>query len=488
MASVTSTVRSQRGRPRARAPLYRRLFDELAALIDADALRPGDRLPSVRLFARQKRVSLATVLRVYQLLEDRGYVEVRPQSGHFVSASRLSSAPAPTLGRVSRGREELRVADMICGMLEHVSDPGLAPFGLATIAPEHYPSRRLGRILARVTRDVGSSVMTYGPARGHEALRHELLRRGLATGLALEPNELIVTNGCTEAVHLALRAVTTAGDTVLMESPTSYGFLQAAESLGLRVAGVPTDPESGVSPEHLEEAIRRIRPRAFVSTPTFQNPLGFTVPDQAKRELVAVAERHQVPIIEDTIHSELHFGPVHPAALKNFDASGNVLLCSSFSKSLAPGYRVGWVAAGRHADRILKLKMASSLHTNTLAQLAIAEYTRSGGAEHHMRRLREVLRVQVADYSRAIERAFPPGTRVSRPRGGHLLWIELSRETDGMELSRRARARGIGITPGHLFAPSSAYGHCLRINCGYPLGQKLEAALGTLGELASRTR
>jgi DNA-binding transcriptional MocR family regulator len=480
--SVTRTVRSSKSR--ASAPLYRRLFDELAGLIDGHALRPGDRLPSVRLYARQKRVSLATVLRTYQLLEDRGYLEVRPQSGHFVSASRLPLAPRPTPGRVSRGREDLRVADMIGELLDHVSDPGLAPFGIATVAPEHYPARRLGRILARIAREVGSGGLAYGPARGHEALRHELLRRALAAGLTLTPAELVITNGCTEAINLALRALTTAGDTILIESPTSYGFLEAAESLGLRVAEVPTDPEWGVPPEHLEAAIRRVRPRAFLTIPNFQNPLGFTVPDDSKRELVAVAKRHQLPIIEDDIHSELHFGAVRPTSLKSFDDSGNVLLCSSFSKTLAPGYRVGWVAAGRHADRILKLKLASSLHTNTLAQLAIAEFTRHGGAEHQFRHLRELLRVQVADYSRAVGRHFPPGTRVSRPLGGHLLWIELARETDAMELSRRALARGIGITPGHLFAASSTYAHCFRLNCGYPLTPTLEAALQTLAELA----
>jgi DNA-binding transcriptional MocR family regulator len=481
LTSVTGTVPPK---PRSRTPLYRRLVDELAGLIEARALRPGDRLPSVRLYARQKRVSLATVLRTYQVLEDRGYLEVRPQSGHFVSASRLPLAPRPTPGQVSRGREELRVADMIGELLDHVLDPRLAPFGLATVAPEHYPARRLGRMLARIARDAGPSGMAYGPARGHETLCHELLRRALAAGLTLAPAELVITNGCTEAINLALRALTSAGDTILIESPTSYGFLEVAEALGLRVVELPTDPESGVSPEQLEAAIRRVRPRAFLTIPNFQNPLGFTVPDDIKRELVAVAEQYRLPIIEDDIHSELHFGPLRPAALKSFDSSGNVLLCSSFSKTLAPGYRVGWIAAGRHVDRILKLKLASSLHTNTLAQLAIAEFTSHGGAEHHFRHLRELLRLQVADYSRAIGRLFPAGTRVSRPLGGHLLWIELARETDAMELSRRALARGIGITPGHLFAPSSTYAHCFRFNCGYPLSPKLEAALQTLGELA----
>jgi DNA-binding transcriptional MocR family regulator len=483
MTTVASTVRRGRTRRRDRV-LYQRLADELVGLMETRTLRPGDRLPSVRSYSRQKRVSLATVLRTYQLLEDRGYLEVRPQSGHYVSATGGQLAPSPSVQPPSFTTEHVRVADLAWELLSRVNDKGLAPFGLATAAPEHYPARRLSRLLARVTRESGVAGVVYGSPVGHEALLHQLARRSLAAGLTLRPEELLVSNGCTEAIQLALRALTRPGDVLLVESPSYYGFLETAESLGLRVVEVPTDPETGVSLEHLESAIRRTRPRAFLTNPTFHNPLGFSVPDDRKREQLELLGRYDVAVVEDDIYGDLYFGDARPAPLKAFDRTGDVILCSSFSKTVAPGFRVGWLAAGRHAGRIRKLKVASSIHTNTLAQLTLAEYLSGGGAEHHLRRLRQTFRAQVADYSLAVARLFPEGTRVSRPQGGHLLWIELAPGQDTMELSRRALARRIGIVPGRLFSTGDTYGHCFRLNCGFPLRGGREEALEALAALA----
>jgi DNA-binding transcriptional MocR family regulator len=464
--------------------LYQRLADELALLIEQRALRPGDRLPSVRGYSRQKRVSLATVLRTYQVLEDRGYVEVRPQSGHYVRGA-LPLPPSPSVRRVPPVRAEVKLADLIWELLSHVNDPGLAPFGVATAAPEHYPARRLGRLLARVAREADWTGVAYGHPAGHELLLHQLVRRGVAIGMALSPDELVVTNGCTEAIQLALRALTRPGDAVLVESPGYYGFLELAESLGLVVVEVETDPETGVGLDALEAAIRRTRPRVFLTSPNFQNPLGFEVPVERKRHQVALLARHRVAIVEDDIYADLHFGDVRPLPLKAFDTTGDVVLCSSFSKTIAPGFRVGYLAAGRHAAAIRKLKIASSIHTNTVAQLAIAEFLQGGGAEHHLRRLRATFRSQVADYAHAVARLFPPGTRVSRPRGGHLLWVELAEGSDTLDLSRRALAQRIGIVPGRLFSARGRHANCFRLNCGWALRAPLEAALATLGRLAT---
>jgi DNA-binding transcriptional MocR family regulator len=482
MTTATSTV--SRRRRRGERVLYQRLADELVSLIETRTLRSGDRLPSVRTYSRQKRVSLATVLRAYQLLEDRGYLEVRPQSGHYVSATPASRAPSPSMPRPSFTKEEVRIADLAWELLTRVNDKGMAPFGIATAAPEHYPTHRLSRIMTRVIREAGAAGLVYGSPVGHEALLHQLARRALAAGLTLQPDELIVTNGCTEAIQLALRALTRPGDVILVESPSYYGFPQTAESLDLRVVEVPTDPETGASLEHLDSAIRRTKPRVFLTNPNFQNPLGFAVPDAVKREQVALLARHDVAVVEDDLYGDLYFGETRPASLKAFDTNGNVILCSSFSKTLAPGYRIGWVAAGRHARRIRQLKLASSIHTNTLAQLAVAEYLSGGGAEHHLRRLRQAFRAQVSDYAHAIARLFPQGTRVSRPKGGHLLWIELAPGTDTLALARSALARRIGIVPGRVFSTGDTFGHCFRLNCGFPLRGELEQALETLAGLA----
>jgi DNA-binding transcriptional MocR family regulator len=483
MATATRTVSRPAGEPRRDGVLYQRLADELAGLIERRALRPGDRLPSVRGYSRQKRVSLATVLRTYQVLEDRGYVQVRPQSGHYVRGA-PALPPSPSVQRMSPVREEVRVADLVWELLSRVNDPALAPFGVATVAPELYPARRLGRLVARMSRSADWSGVTYGPPAGNEMLLHQLVRRALSVGVTLAPDELVVTNGCTEAIQLALRALTSPGDAVLVESPGYYGLLEIAESLRLVVVEVETHPETGVCLDALESAIRRTRPRAFLTSPNFQNPLGFEVPVERKREQVALLARHGVAVIEDDLYGDLHFGPVRPQPLKAFDTTGDVVLCSSFSKTIAPGFRVGYVAAGRHAARVQKLKLASSIHTNTVAQLAIAEFLRAGGAEHHLRRLRQRLRAQVADYAHAVARLFPPGTRVSRPRGGHLLWVELVEGSDAHALSRQALAHRIGIVPGRLFSVKGRYTNCFRLNCGWELRGRLESALSTLARLA----
>ncbi|HET8625196.1 MAG TPA: PLP-dependent aminotransferase family protein [Gemmatimonadales bacterium] len=484
MTTVTGTV-SRRGPARRRDQvLYQRLADELAGLIDRRALRPGDRLPSVRGYSRQKRVSLATVLRTYQVLEDRGYVEVRPQSGHYVRGA-PALPPSPSVQRMLPVRAEVKLADLIWELLAHVNDAGLAPFGVATAAPENYPARRLGLLVARAARDADWTGVAYGHPAGHEALLHQLVRRAVVIGVPISPDELVITNGCTEAIQLALRALARPGDAVLMESPGYYGFLELAESLGLVVVEVETDPETGVRLDALEAAVRRTKPRVFLTSPNFQNPLGFEVPVDRKRETVALLARHRVAVVEDDLYADLHFGDTRPLPLKAFDTTGDVVLCSSFSKTIAPGFRVGFVAAGRHAASIRKLKIASSIHTNTVAQLAIAEFLRGGGAEHHLRRLRLKFRTQVSDYAQAVARLFPAGTRVSRPRGGHLLWVELAAGADTLELSRRALAQRIGIVPGRLFSAGGRHANCFRLNCGWPLRGRLEAALATLGRLAA---
>jgi DNA-binding transcriptional MocR family regulator len=483
MATVSRTVRGRRARRS--GPIYRTLVDEIAGLIERGALRPGDRLPSVRSYARQRRVSVSTVLRVYQVLEDRGQLEVRPQSGHFVAAARTPLPPIPSPGRVSRSREEVRLTDLVWLLYSQLMDPTLVPFGPAAAAPELYPSRRLARILARLARELGPEGIVYGDPHGTEPLRHEILRRALATGYALEPDEVIVTNGCSEAIQLALGALTSPGDTVLIDSPSFFGPLSSAESLGLRTVEMAADSETGVAPEQLETAIRRVKPRLFLTTPNLQNPLGFTVPDEAKRAQVEILARYGVVGVEDDVYGDLHFGERRPRPLKAFDTGGQVILCSSFSKTLAPAYRVGWIAAGAYIDPVRRRKLATSFHTNTLAQFAIAEFLRSGGGEHHLRTLRRTFRAQMADYSHAIGRLFPAGTKVSRPQGGHLLWVELPEGSDATELYRRALARRIGILPGSLFSPGGSYGHCFRLNCGFPLrGRELEA-LRTLGALAT---
>jgi DNA-binding transcriptional MocR family regulator len=479
--TVTSTVHR---RPKGPGPLYARLADELAGMALNGALRPGDRLPGVRAFARQRRVSLATALAAYRRLEDQGVVEVRPQSGHYIAGRPLLQVPRPEPSRPPAVREEVEVIDLVHDLLTRVNDPSVAPFGVATSDPSVYPGRRLNSILARLARDPSLLGVTYGPWRGQPELVHQITRRAMALGVTLDPGEVFITNGATEALQVALRALCAPGDTILVESPTYYGVLNQAQMLGLKVVELPTCTEEGLETKRLESVLRRLKARVLITMPTAHNPLGATIPEADRQRLVDACREFGVTIIEDGVYSDLYFDDPRPRPLRAFaDRRSDIVSIGSFSKTLAAGYRVGWLAAGRHVKDISRFRYSASLQANALAQLTIAEYLAGHGAEHHLRGLRQHYKRTVADYTRAIGCHFPGGIKVTRPSGGHLLWVELPPAVDALKLAHRALARGIGIMPGHVFAPGERYRNHFRLNCGFPLTDRLESKLAELGRL-----
>jgi DNA-binding transcriptional MocR family regulator len=256
----------------------------------------------------------------------------------------------------------------------------------------------------------------------------------------------------------------------------------------MRALELPSHPRDGVLPVSLEAALgpARGRPRiaAAVLTPSYANPLGSFMPDAARREVVELLARRGVPLIEDDIYGDIAFDGSRPRPAKAHDAAGGVLLCSSFSKSLAPGLRVGWCAPGRYRDAVAARKLTSTIASATLPQLAIADLMESGAYDRHLRRLRAALRDQTAAVAAAVARRFPEGTRVSRPGGGLVLWVELPRGVDALCLYRRAREARIGIAPGPLFSASGRYRSFIRLSCGSPFGERVERALATLGRMA----
>jgi DNA-binding transcriptional MocR family regulator len=465
-------------------PLYRRLADELGAQVSSGALRPGDRLPGVRGLARQRRVSLATVLAAYRRLEDRGLVEVRPQSGHYVSTRPALMVPRPEPSRPPVMREDVEVAELIQDLLVRVNEVTVAPFGVATSDPAVYPGRRLNSVLARLARDPSLIGIGYGPSRGQPELIHQIVHRAVGQGYTLDPSELIITTGATEAMWITLRTLCQPGDTILVESPTYYGILNLAQSLGLKVVELPTCTEEGVEPQHVEPVLKRLKAKVLVVMPTVHNPLGATMPEVERKKLVSVCAEDGVTIVEDCVYSELHYESPRPRSLRAFaERRSDIVTIGSFSKTLAAGYRVGWLAAGRHVAGASRMRFSTSMQANALAQRAIAEYLGGHGAEHHLRGLRQHYRQQVADYSCAIARHFPEGTKVTRPSGGHLLWVELPGSVDTLTLARRALKVAIGIMPGRVFAPGERYQNCFRLNCGFALNDQLESKLAELGTL-----
>jgi DNA-binding transcriptional MocR family regulator len=463
---------------------YERLAADIGALIQTGTLRPGDRVPSVRRMSTSRGVSIPTVLQAYRLLEARRLIGARPQSGFYVLTPEARAGlarHAPTVALPEPGA--ITTGDLIMRVLEMVANPALVPLGTALPAEELLPTRALARALRGATRPPLGGTSTLVTPSGAESLRREIAKRSLDAGDAVTPDDIVVTCGCAEALSLCLRALTSPGDTVAVEAPAYFGTLQAIEVLGLRALEIPVDPETGISIEALEEALGRTKIAALVVTPNVHNPLGCVMPDDRKRELVALLAAHGVPAIEDDTYGELAFGDVRPRTLRAFDSAGLVLTCGSFSKTLAPDYRVGWVIPGAYRDRVLHLKLATTAATAVPPQLAIAAYLASGGYEQHLRRLRRALRGTLDRFSFEIGERFPEGTRISRPAGGFLLWVQLPDGIDTVALQRHAVSRGLSVAPGPAFSASGAFPNYLRINAGHPWSARTEEALDLLAAM-----
>jgi DNA-binding transcriptional MocR family regulator len=384
------------------------------------------------------------------------------------------------------GSTQLQVSDFIFQILDSVRDPAVVPLGSSFPSPYLYPLDKLGRFLANAARRFDPLATVTDLPPGNEELRRQLALRYLAQGAAVSPQEIIVTSGAMEGLNLCLQAATQPGDLIAIESPTFYAGLQASERLGLKVIEIPSHPREGVSLSALEEALRQHPIKACLFMLNFANPTGSLVADERKQALVELLRRHDVPLIEDDVYAELYFGPQAPRCSKADDPAGLVMHVSSFSKCLAPGYRLGWVAAGRYAERIRRLKLSMSLATTIPVQIALADYLKQGGYENHLRHLRQALARQEAELVSAVERHFPAGTRLARPQGGYFLWLELPRQVDTLLLHQQALKLGISIAPGPIFSAQREFGHYLRLNFGHPDSPRRQAAMATLGELIAR--
>ena len=463
---------------------YEQIARDLERLIASGSLRAGDKAPSVRKLHRTTGASVSTILHAYALLERAELIEARERSG-FVIKARLQRQELPTCPRVPLRVRSVEVPALVSALVEAGREPSLAPFGTAVQSPELLPGEQLARIVRALSRDNVAAALAYEFPPGSIKLRRQIARRSIDWGCALSADDLVITSGCVEALQLCLRAIVKAGDVVAVESPTCYGVLYGIfHSLKLRVLELPTDPQEGLVLSALHAALGKMKIAACLLVPNFNNPLGSVMPDAKKQEIVELLARRNVPLIEDDIYADLHFGASRPKPAKAFDRKGLVLLCSSFSKTIAPGYRIGWSAPGRFAEAVRRLKFTSSVAAPTLPQMALAEFLGTSGYDRHLRLTRARLFAQMSDLSEAVARNFPSGTRMTHPQGGLVLWVELPGRADATDLYRRALEEGIGIAPGPIFSSQPRYQKFIRLNFGYPLTPQLERAIVRLGSLA----
>ncbi|WP_207260337.1 PLP-dependent aminotransferase family protein [Desulfovibrio sp. Huiquan2017] len=467
---------------------YRTVEKNVMGMIDAGALGLGDKLPSLRSLSTKLGVSVSTVNQAYLELERKGVIESRPRSGFFVRREskrlpRTEAAPSP----MQQPRPVTRIG-LIQTVLESVGAANRVALDVIAPGPQRMPLRELGRITAAMVRAEPERAMGYAPIPGDPKLIRQIAYRSMEFGIPAAPDEPLITAGCMEALYLSLRSICRMGDTVLIQSPTYYCFLQLLETLGLRAIEVPSDPERGVTPEELARALKTFDVAACVLAPNFNNPDSSLTPDEAKAEIVSMLAARDIPLVEDDVYTDLHFSAKRPGTYKQFDKKGLVLLCSSFSKTIAPGYRVGWMLPGRFRQKALEIKATTNVSSSAPAQMAIAEYLRQGRMERHLKKLRTDLERQMDTMQFHLSSHFPAGTRVTHPVGGAVLWLELPKSVDGVELFFRARDEGVGIAPGAIFSTLDKFANYIRLSCGCPWTDELEQGIRTLGRLAGSMR
>lgn len=466
--------------------LYEEVGFKIRSMIEKGTYRAGERIPSIRNLSRQMHVSINTVMEAYSNLENVGVIEARPQSGYYVSYSPPQSEVKRENKKVIEdlAPNNVTFADIPLQVMRNLYNISLVPLGGGTPNPDLLPIDKLNRMLSTESRRFRIQSVSYTSTPGMKRLRTQIAKRSINAGCNLTPEDIIITSGCIEAVTLALQAICRPGDTVAIGSPVYYTFLHSIQWMGLKVLEIPSTPEEGMSLEVLHYAINHNPVHACLIISNFNNPLGSLMADKKKRELVALLAKHNIPLIEDDVYGDLAFGPTRPSAAKAYDEKGLVLYCSSFSKTLAPGYRVGWIVPGKFQQKVEQLKSLFNVATASPTQLAIAEFITNGGYDQHLRKLRRTYARQVANIREAIGRHFPQGTRVSHPEGGFMLWVEMPEEVDSLKLYEAALQNGISIAPGIIFSiTGDKFNNCIRLNAAY-WSERIEHALDTLGEIA----
>lgn len=462
--------------------LYEQVAAHVAEMINSGTLLPGERVPSVRQLCRQLSVSVSTVMQAYRLLEDQQLIRAVPQSGYYVRQPKVS-IQEPTASRNAKYPKELDAISLSARIAEDMGREDMLQLGAALPDAQLLPIDKINRLFNHVTREYGSQAHDYAVPPGNPELRRQIAKRLIDSGCSINPDDIMVTTGATEAISLSLRAVTEPGDVVAIESPTFFFFLDMIRSMKLKVQEIATSPSSGIDLDALEKALEMKQIRVILLASNFPNPLGTLMPPENKQRLVELARKYDVTIIEDEIYGDLSFDGTRPVSLRAFDDGKTVITLGSFSKTISPGLRVGWCVPGRHMASVMDLKLTTDHASATLPQLLVATYLQQHGYDRHLRQLRKQYQKQVTQFRQAIARHFPPGTRITRPQGGYIIWVEMSVKVDTIKLHGDAIKHGISIAPGAMFSAFGRYNNCMRINCGLVWSDRIEQAIKTLGQL-----
>lgn len=460
---------------------YQHLANLLAERIEQGLYRHGEKLPSVRALSQEHGVSISTVQQAYQTLETLQLITPQPRSGYFV-APRKAQPPVPAMSRPVQRPVEVTQWEQVLTLLDARNDKQVTAFGGGSPDVTQPSLKPLWREMSRIVQHNPSDILSYDELPGRRELREQIARLALDGGTVVTADDIVVTHGCHAALSIALFSVCKPGDIVAVESPSFYGTMQLLRGFNIKAIEIPTDPQTGISIEALELVLEQWPIKGVILVPNCNNPLGFIMPDERKRAILSLAQRHDIAIFEDDIYGELANDYPRPRTIKSWDIDGRVLLCSSFTKTLAPGLRVGWIAPGRYLDRVLHMKYATSGTNVPTTQLAVASFIREGHYHRHVRRMRQIYQSNMETYTCWVRQYFPCGICVTRPQGGFLLWIELPEHVDMVCVANQLCRLKIQIAPGSLFSASGKYRNCVRLNCALPPTEHHREVVKQLGE------
>jgi len=465
------------------AYLYEKISEDISKSIEDALYTTGQKLPSLREISGRYNVSMATAIKAYEQLELEGVVEVRPKSGYFVLPKTDQEPEYLEITQPKLKPTSVNVSHLAMSLINESRQPRLTKLGAAVPDKDLLPIGSLSRTLAGVARREWKSLASYEDSRGNESLRKQIAKIMRDSGYQCKAEEVIITNGCLESLNLALRCITKIGDTIAIESPTYFGVLQVIENCGLKALEIPTHPQNGIDPSALEKALKTQKVSACILIPSFSNPLGSCMPDENKKQVLNILEKAKIPLIEDDIYGDLSYESPRPRSMKSFGSPDNVLYCSSFSKTLSPGLRIGWILPGGYTEQVIYQKFLDNISTNIHSQLAIAEFIERGQYRKAIRNSSRIYQRRMEKMKHWVKEYFPKGTLITSPQGGFIAWVELPKSIDTFSLYRKALEKRISITPGLLFSSQKQYLHHIRLSCGSVNEERVRLSLKTLGKL-----
>ncbi|MCC9070372.1 PLP-dependent aminotransferase family protein [Flavobacterium sp. F-65] len=466
--------------------LYLQFADRIEKQIRSGLFNVGDKLPSIREICAETGYSMSTVSKAYYEMESRSLIESRPQSGYYVSNISSRTIPEPTPSSPIISCANIEREDLIDQVYGSMMDKNVTVLSLGCPSNDLLPIAKLNKGMVQAMRQFPNSATGYDEVQGNLNLRKEVARWSFTWGGTITEDDVITTPGCIGAISHCLMTLTKPGDTIITESPIYFGILQLAKSLGLYIMELPTNMTTGIELDALKKALSSKKIALCLVMSNFSNPSGSMMPVEHKKEVVRLIEHYNVPLIEDDIYGDLYFGSSRPTNCKTYDESGIVLCCNSVSKSLAPGYRVGWVMPGKFKKEILRTKLYHTISCPTITHEVVADFLKNGRYENHLRKIRQTLHHNSINYINTILESFPAGTKVSQPQGGFFLWLELDKKIDTAVFYQLAMKHNISIAPGRIFTFQDQFCNCMRLSYGLPWSNELRQSIQTLGMLVGK--